>query len=367
MTGRIRIAVAGGGLIAQVEHLPNLIRLRDRFEIVAVSDPSAKVRNAIGQRFAVPTVADAAELLGLGLDAMLIATPDPWHGALALRAIEAGLHVFCEKPLCYGPAEIAAIAAARDVAGVVVQVGYMKRFDPAHEAACDLVRGRGDRLRYVSVEVHDPDAWPFVTGHSPVAADDVPAILRAETARLRETQVATALGFVPDEILLRGFCGPYSSALVHDVNAVHGLLDAMGTATGGVTGATIFANGSGGQAAVLLDGGRALWTMAHFEVPNLADYSERIALYFDDGFVELIFPSPYLNHPARLVSHRSDGHRREAVDIRNGYGEAFMLELLGFADAVDEVGPARNPVEDAMRDQALLVAIAQRAAEPPHV
>jgi predicted dehydrogenase len=364
MSERIRIAVAGGGLIAQVEHLPNLLALRRRFELVAVSDPSATVRAAIAERFGVPVVANAEMLLDRPLDALLIAAPDPWHGALVARAIEAGLHVFCEKPLCYGPAEIDALIAARDAADKsVVQVGYMKRFDPAYEAALALVAERRGALRSVAVEVNDPDAWPFVAHQPPVVGQDVPVTLREATAARRREQAALALGFDPDPETLAGFCGPLSSALVHDVNAVHGLLDAAGVATGAVKGAAIFAGGSSAQAAVALDDGRALWSLIYTDMPGIAEYSERITLAFEDGAISLAFSSPYLNHhPTRLVTVGSRSHRREAVDIRPGYGEAFVAELEGFADAIEGKAPVRNPMEQARRDQALLVEMAIKAA-----
>ena len=79
---------------------------------------------------------------------------------------------------------------------------------------------------------------------------------------------------------------------MHDVNAVHGLLDALGIADGEIVGAQLFAGGEGGQGAVRLLGGQALWNMVHLTVPGLADYRERITLYFDDAALELEFPSP---------------------------------------------------------------------------
>lgn len=360
---RLKVGVAGGGLIAQVEHIPNLLALKDKFTLVGVSDPSAAVREALSGRFGIASVPDAADLMDLGLDALVIAAPDPWHGALAAAALAAGIHVFCEKPLCYGVAEIDRLIEARQRSGAVLQVGYMKRFDPSYVTALDLVRGRGEALRYLSVEVHDPDAGPFVGHHPLVAGGDVPEALIAATAHRRREQVEAALGFVPDETVFRGFASAYSSALVHDVNAVHGLLDAMGLETGDVRGAALFAGGAGGQGAVALRGGAALWTMTHVEVPGVGDYRERISLYFDDEIVELVFPAPYLNHhPTRLTVRRNAGSRLEATEIRSGYEEAFVRELEGFWRAVVEGGPNRNPASDARRDQALLVALARAAA-----
>lgn len=364
MSERLRVGVIGGGLIAQVEHLPNLKALPDKFEVKVVTDPSPGVRARLSARFGVETRAEAEEALGLGLDALVIATPDPWHGELAEQAMQAGLHVFCEKPLCYGLAEIDRLALMQRRTGKVLQVGYMKRFDPSYEAALDLVAGKAERLRFVSVEVHDPDAWPFVAHHPLATAEgDVPPALIAETARRKRSQVKAALGFVPDEVTFRGFAGSYCSALVHDVNAVHGLLDALGLDIGAVIGASLFAGGSGGQATIGLRSGEALWTMTHVEIPRVADYAERISLYFEDEIIELIFPAPYLNHhPTQLIRRRSEGGRLETTTVRPGFGEAFVRELEGFWAAVTGRTAARNPIAEARRDQALLVAMARKAA-----
>src|SRR5262245_1255183 len=132
---RIRVGVIGAGTIAQVEHIPNLLKLKRRFEVAGVYDPSEKVRAFVAAEFGVAVVDDFARLLSSGLDAVVIASPDALHRAQALAAFAVGLHVFCEKPLCYGVADIDDLIAARDRAGKVLQVGYMKRFDPSYEAA----------------------------------------------------------------------------------------------------------------------------------------------------------------------------------------------------------------------------------------
>ena len=61
-----------------------------------------------------------------------------------------------------------------------------------------------------------------------------------------------------------------------ELNAVHGILDLLAIDNGEISGAQIFANGDGGQGAVRLLGGRALWNMVHLTVPSLADYRERM-------------------------------------------------------------------------------------------
>ena len=149
----------------------------------------------------------------------------------------------------------------------------------------------------VSVEVNDPDSWPFIDHHDFVAGDDVLRALieenRAPARRADCSRRWAALSPGRAQGLLRP---AFLLALVHDVNLVHGLLDAMGLATGRVAGAAIFADGVGAQALIRLAPGIALWSIFHLAVPKLADYREKVTLFFDDRIYELRFPSPYLNH-----------------------------------------------------------------------
>ena len=109
--------------------------------------------------------------------------------------------------------------------------------------------------------------------------------------------------------------------------------------------------------------GVRVWSMTHLTVPALADYSERIALYFDHALLELVFPSPWLNHqPTRLAIRRSDGHELRTEEVRTGFEEAYVRELEGFWASAVEGAPVRNSFEHARRDQKLLCALAARAA-----
>src|SRR4051794_40597223 len=82
---QLRIGVIGAGLIAQVEHIPNLLRLRDKFALAVVSDPSATARAFVEDTFGVATVAQASDLFVRPLDAVLVASPDALH----LKQVEA--------------------------------------------------------------------------------------------------------------------------------------------------------------------------------------------------------------------------------------------------------------------------------------
>ena len=145
-----------------------------------------------------------------------------------MAALDAGLHVLCEKPLALSVAECDRIAAARDAAGRVVQVGTMKRFDPAYLRLLELLPDAAADVLYVSVEVRDPDQGPFVD-HFPLTTgrDFDPALgadLRARTAAaIREASPARA-----DPPPARAAFEGYLSAMVHDVSLLQGVLERYG-------------------------------------------------------------------------------------------------------------------------------------------
>ena len=74
------------------------------------------------------------------LEAVIVATSDAFHVPASIRALAAGKHVLCEKPIGVSVEEVEELAAAVKASGKVLQVGHMKRFDPGLEAARDFVR-----------------------------------------------------------------------------------------------------------------------------------------------------------------------------------------------------------------------------------
>jgi predicted dehydrogenase len=361
---RIKIGVVGAGLIAQVEHIPNILRLEKYFELVGVVDASPTMRAELTAH-GLTAYSDYRQLLDADTDAILIAAPDQYHAEITIAALRRGKHVFCEKPLCFSVADAKEVAVVRDAAGKVVQIGYMKRFDPSYEMLLSLLPRDAGQLRLISVEVQDPDSWPFNQHQGDfIRVNDVPPELIATGNNLREQQVYRATGRILTGSAMWGFTNSYCSSLIHDINAVHGMLDVMGIDTGKVVGAAFFAAGDGGHGSVRLTSCEGLWQMTHLFVHKVADYNERITLYFNDLVLELMFPSPYLNHfPTRLTVARSEGNVWQRTEYRAGYEEAFMRELQGFWASVVEGKPVRNTVEAATRDLHFVAQLAAVALE----
>jgi myo-inositol 2-dehydrogenase/D-chiro-inositol 1-dehydrogenase len=121
----LRLALVGAGRMGRV-HLHALHDAK-RVTAVAVADPVADARAATG----LPGHATVDELLaGDGFDAVLIAAPTDLHLELVTRIAGAGVPILCEKPCGLTAAETAAAAAAAEAAGIVLQIGYWRRFVP---------------------------------------------------------------------------------------------------------------------------------------------------------------------------------------------------------------------------------------------
>jgi predicted dehydrogenase len=353
---RLRVGLVGAGLIGQAVHSHLLWDERERFELAALADPSAAVRAAVGDRYGIAERHPALDgLLGLGLDAVVVATPDAFHADIACRALEAGLHVLCEKPLALSLAECDRIAAARDAAGRVLQVGTMKRYDPAYLRLLELLPASAADLRSLSVEVRDPGPGPFVA-HLPMTdAGDIPRELGDEARERMAARVREAAGGEAPAGGARAFVG-FTSALVHDVSMLQGVLERLGEpwcerADDGAW----WDEGRGVSLSATLPGGRA--HLVHHHLPGTTDYSQRLTLHCSDRVLELTFPSPYLlHHPTRLVEHRPDGSAGLRSTLhRVSYEEAFREQLRAFAEACAGRAPVVTPAEAGRADVALLL------------
>jgi myo-inositol 2-dehydrogenase/D-chiro-inositol 1-dehydrogenase len=126
VTERLRVAVAGAGRMGRV-HLQALAAAT-RVAATAMVDPDP----AACEGAAVPHFPDVDSLLAARVcDAALIAAPTTLHLDLVRRFAAAGVPVLCEKPCGLTAEDAAAAARAAEEAGVVLQIGYWRRFVPA--------------------------------------------------------------------------------------------------------------------------------------------------------------------------------------------------------------------------------------------
>src|SRR5205085_11691300 len=129
MKPNIRVGLVGAGAIAQLAHLPILSKLRGA-QLVALCDNDRPKARALADRFDVPDVfTDVEDLLEFDeLDAVVVATPNHLHEPHVLSALNAGVHVMCERPLAVTARGVERILAAADRADRTVHVANNHRF-----------------------------------------------------------------------------------------------------------------------------------------------------------------------------------------------------------------------------------------------
>jgi myo-inositol 2-dehydrogenase/D-chiro-inositol 1-dehydrogenase len=129
----VRIGVVGAGAMGAA-HVETLARWVPGARVSAVYDAdetrAKEVASGVGAEVAVSGEALIADA---GVDAVLIAAPDPLHEQLALACLEAGRPTLCEKPLATSVEGSRRIVEAEAASGRrLIQVGFMRRFDPAY-------------------------------------------------------------------------------------------------------------------------------------------------------------------------------------------------------------------------------------------
>ncbi len=126
---KVRCAVIGAGGFAEACHVPGL-QTHPRAEVVVLCGRNEERRRAMAARLGVPeTAADYREVVACpDIDAVTISTPNVSHGEIAIAALEAGKHVFCEKPLAMNAAEAEAMTRAARKSGQIHHVAFTFRY-----------------------------------------------------------------------------------------------------------------------------------------------------------------------------------------------------------------------------------------------
>ncbi|MFF9087714.1 Gfo/Idh/MocA family oxidoreductase [Streptomyces sp. NPDC014991] len=134
----MRIGILGLGRIGAF-HAETLSGL-DVVESLVVADPFAGAAEAAAERFGAQVAESPEALLAAGVDGLVVAAATDAHPALIRAGVEAGVPVFCEKPVARTMAEGLAVREAVRDRGVPVQIGYNRRFDVGFAAARAAVR-----------------------------------------------------------------------------------------------------------------------------------------------------------------------------------------------------------------------------------
>ena len=336
---RLRVGVIGLGEVAQVIHLPVLESLPDRFELAAVCDISPGLLKRLGDRYGVERrYTDAAEMIAAGgLDCVLVLNSDEYHAECAVAALDAGLHVLVEKPMCLSPREAEEIIAARDRSGkhgdgrlhAALRAGV-------HRGRRAAARARRDQLR-AGARHHRPEPADHRPDGSRSSGPTTSRRRRSTSAGARRAElVQEALGDVPEELAwtYRLLCGLGS----HDLSAMRELLGRPEQ----VAAAQMWRQG--GYIVALLDYGDFVVTY-ETGVDDQLRFDAHIEVYGAAGSLQGPVRHAVRPAPADDARARADrGRLLRAHVIRPHLKDPYTYELEYFHDVVTTAA-RRRPVQ----------------------
>ncbi len=161
MSQKLSVGLIGAGRIGRVHAETVLTRLPNA-EIVAVADVNEEAARRCAADFAIPqATADYREILNNPqVQAVLICSATDTHARIITEAAQAGKQIFCEKPIDHNLAAIDQALAAVAAAGVTLQVGFNRRFDPNFARVRALVQsgavGNPELLHIISRDPEPP-------------------------------------------------------------------------------------------------------------------------------------------------------------------------------------------------------------------
>ena len=159
----VNVGIIGAGRIGRV-HADSLTSRIPGARALAIADISAEsARSAAETHGIADYTADPSELINSSdIDAIAICSSTDTHTRFIIESAQAGKHIFCEKPIDHDLAQIDAALQATAAAGVKLQIGFNRRFDPNHARLKQAIeRGEIGEPHTMMIISRDPSPPPI--------------------------------------------------------------------------------------------------------------------------------------------------------------------------------------------------------------
>lgn len=134
------MGIIGSGGIAQSRHIPSYQQLAEQVELFGVYDVDYERAKEASVLFNITNVYEQVQDMLKEVDAVTICTPNKFHADLAVQALEAGVHVLCEKPMAMTVEECDRMIEAEKESGKVLSIAYHYRFMKEPRAARQVIQ-----------------------------------------------------------------------------------------------------------------------------------------------------------------------------------------------------------------------------------
>jgi len=325
----LRVGIVGCGEIAQVAHLPLLTEMPN-FKVTALCDLSEKILQYLGAMYHVGNLYTDFEDLVKSEEVDIVLVTNKDHAPISVAAMNAGKHVFSEKPMCFNLTEADEIIAAEKKNNVKFMVGLMKRYDPAFEYALPIIKEMDD-VHLVKVHDYAGDYTMNSEIYDQVRNDDLSESVLQQLASTDEEKMLQAIG--PEK---KGVLGAYTTLLYLLIHDFILLQETFGKPSevlyAEVYNDTILAVLKfGDDIRCVVEGGLLLARREWDEVFEVYGNSKRISVEF---------PFPYVKNVQTIVriNEQDELDNKANVDktIYVSFDEAFKREWRHFYDCITE-------------------------------
>jgi Predicted dehydrogenases and related proteins len=344
----IKLGVIGLGEVSQLMHLPILQDLCDHYQVTAISDVSPSLVDFIQKKYHIPAgYLSAVELIEQAdIDAVLILSPDQYHGEYAARALKAGKHVFIEKPatLCSGELQ-ELIELKKQYPDQTVMVGYMRRYAGSFLKAKELLESDPHPTEYLRFRDIICEG-PFYIGQTrPIFyPQDVPSDVISEGSKRRREHLGRAIGAdATDEQrvtyqMMTGL-GCHSFSAVRELFGLPKKIHSVTTA-------------AGGQHVVIVmefDGFLATYELVNNQ--DIVQFDAAVEIFQKNRKVLIKYETPYIRYQPMSVQVLESGEKdTKSTTYGPDYRDPFQTELNLFAECITTGKKPKTVLEDAVGD-----------------
>ncbi len=333
----LRIGILGCGPISQFAHLESTQKARNAV-LQAVCDADEELAQRFGSFYDAKRIYTSYDgmLADPDIDAVILATSDAFHVPGALKAIAAGKHVLCEKPIGLSVEEVEELERAVAASGKILQIGHMLRFDPGIEAARDFVR---DEIG----EILALKAWYCDSTYRYTVCDAIQPMARTGSRAMKPQ-------------------GDHKANKERYNMLAHGshLVDLARFLGGPIQSVRARLNKRYGAMCWFIDTEFTSGAIGHLDLtlPLRMDWHEGFQIYGQNGSVIAKIHNPWYYKSSEVdIFRESDGayHRVLGAD-----GHFYRRQVEGFADVVLDGAPMRGAsIADGVASVRAMVAIAE--------
>ncbi|CAM2156614.1 Oxidoreductase [Pararobbsia alpina] len=334
---QLKVGILGCGPISQFAHFESVQKGRNTV-LRAVCDVDEGLARHFGQFYDAQQIyLDYDQMLAdPEVEAVVIGTSDAFHVPAALKALAAGKHVLCEKPIGVSVEEVEALATEVRRSGKVLQIGHMLRFDPGIESAKAFVDTEMGEMLALK-------AWYCDSTHRYTVTDAVQPLARHGSKVLRP-------GGDPKADKQRYFMLAHGSHLVDLARYLGGPVRAVEARLKQRFGAYCW----------FVDVDFESGALGHLDLTIAVrmDWSEGFQIYGQHGSVNAKTYNPWYYKSSDVeIFHESNATTSRVLGAD---GHFYRRQVEGFADTVLTGVPLRGAdIEDGVASMRAMVAIAE--------